>query len=182
MKRKEKKYPVACRIIYKSTKEAVETGDTESLFLDPEKVKELVGVSCERVKREEFSELPLDNFDILILHTVFLEWELSRYYRGEGIDVLNGTIEDLNEDKYVAYGINLSHYELKACIRKYIDCGLIMREEIKYRIAPSRYKYKATDKLIRLGNHKHDEWAQIIDKQFKIPYLQNKEDGKCEPK
>ena len=107
-----KKYKEACKIIYKSTKEAIETGDKESLFLgDSRKLKSLVGTTCKRVKKTEFSEIYLDNLDILILHRCFLEKVWSAYYKSYGIS------EELKDVQFE--GVSIEKDEMKKHIASF---------------------------------------------------------------
>lgn len=156
--KRKKKQPVACRIIYGATKDAIETGDTESIFLDQDKVKKLAGITCERVKRENFTELSLDDTDILFLTHDFLVKEYRGYCRETGI-LYHTKLEDSMCEQYIWFGIHLAPWDVRERIARYMQYGLIRCEARN-----GFYNYKATDKLLRLANHKAAEWTGVIER------------------
>jgi len=145
-----KKYKEACKIIYKSTKEAIETGDKESLFLgDSRKLKSLVGTTCKRVKKTEFSEIYLDNLDILILHRCFLEKVWSAYYKSYGIS------EELKDVQFE--GVSIEKDEMKKHIDRYMELGFIEKVSTGF-----HWQFVATDRLLRLAKNKVWEWDEVL--------------------
>ena len=152
----KKKIDKFCKLIYYGAKSAVESGDRESIFLG-EKIKDVLGVSCSRVKTAQFKEFVLTDEELSYLDRHdFLDW--FRYYgRGMKSFVIadmpkyNTEITIMNIVKF--YTIYTSKKDENK-MQRLVDNGMFVKSEFG--------TFHPTIKFNRLGEVNKGKWLDRL--------------------